>query len=136
MPFPFKLLTVLGLAAALPGMAAPLRDEPIKPVPLTLHQDPARADLGRRLFNERRLSANNTVSCASCHDVARGGGDARARSPGFQGKFGGVNAPSVLNAALNFRQFWDGRADTLEAQIDIVVQNPIEMGSNWHDVLA
>ncbi|CAN7746763.1 cytochrome-c peroxidase [Duganella sp. LjRoot269] len=136
MPFLFKLLAVLGLAAALPGMAAPQLDEPIKPVPLTLHQDPARADLGRRLFNERRLSANNTVSCASCHDVARGGGDARARSPGFQGKFGGVNAPSVLNAALNFRQFWDGRADTLEAQIDIVVQNPIEMGSNWRDVLA
>ena len=136
MPFLFKLLTVLGLAAALPGMATPLLDEPIKPVPLTLHQDPVRAGLGQRLFNERQLSANNSVSCASCHDVVHGGGDARVHSPGFQGKTGGVNAPSVLNAALNFKQFWDGRADTLEAQIDIVVRNPIEMGSNWHDVLA
>jgi cytochrome c peroxidase len=136
MSFLFKPLIALGLAAALPGMAAPLPDEPIKPVPLTLHQDPVHAELGRRLFNERRLSANNTVSCTSCHNVARGGGDSRARSPGFQGKVGGVNTPSVLNAALNFRQFWDGRADTLEAQIDIVVQNPVEMGSSWREVLA
>ena len=134
----FKLLAVPGLCAALSASASattPL-DEPIKPVPQSLHQDPVRAELGRRLFNERRLSANNSVSCASCHDVVHGGGDARARSPGFQGKFGGVNAPSVLNAALNFRQFWDGRADTLEAQIDIVVQNPVEMGSSWREVLA
>ena len=119
-----------------PGAAAdaPL-DEPIKPVPLTLHQDPARAALGRRLFNDARLSANNSVSCASCHDVARGGGDPRARSLGFRGQPTQVNTPTVLNAALNFKQFWNGRADTLEAQIDIVVRNPIEMGSNWPQIL-
>src|SRR5471030_2902499 len=119
-----------------PGAAAdaPL-DEPIKPVPLTLHQDPARAALGRRLFNDARLSANNSVSCASCHDLARGGGDLQARSLGFRGQPTQVNTPTVLNAALNFKQFWNGRADTLEAQIDIVVRNPIEMGSNWPQIL-
>jgi cytochrome c peroxidase len=85
MAFLFKPLVVLGLAAALQGMAAPLPDEPIKPVPLTLHQDPVRAELGRRLFHDARLSANNTVSCASCHSVTSGGADGRARSPGFNG---------------------------------------------------
>src|SRR5471032_1856714 len=80
-----------------PGAAAdaPL-DEPIKPLPLTLHQDPARAALGRRLFNDARLSANNGVTCASCHDVAGGGGDARAPARGFRGQHKQVNKPVVL----------------------------------------
>ena len=47
-----------------------------------------------------------------------------------------LNTPTVLNAALNFRQFWDGRADTLEAQVDLVVRNPMEMGSNWTEIMA
>lgn len=123
-------------AAATTAVTAPLSDEPIKPVPLSLHQDPARAALGRQLFNDKRLSANNSVSCASCHDIARGGGDGRPRSTGFGGRATLVNTPTVLNAALNFRQFWDGRAATLEAQIDIVILNPLEMGSNWNDVMA
>src|SRR5471032_3340293 len=130
-------LLAWALAATLCCNAAPCAplDEPIKPVPLSLHQDPLKAALGRRRFNEPRLSANNGVSCASCHDVARGGGDPRARSLGFRGQPTQVNTPTVLNAALNFKQFWNGRADTLEAQIDIVVRNPIEMGSNWPQIL-
>src|SRR5471032_1348831 len=128
-------------AAAAPPHASPAAsptaplDEPIKPVPQSLHQDPQRAALGRRLFNDARLSANDSVSCASCHDLARGGGDLQARSLGFRGQPTQVNTPTVLNAALNFKQFWNGRADTLEAQIDIVVRNPIEMGSNWPQIL-
>jgi cytochrome c peroxidase len=47
----------------------------------------------------------------------------------------GVNAPTVLNAALNFKQFWNGRANSLEAQIDHVIQSPIEMGSTWPGVV-
>jgi cytochrome c peroxidase len=111
-------------------------DEPIKPVPLTLHQDPRKARLGQQLFHDARLSANNRVSCASCHDIARGGGDPRRRSLGFSGRPAELNAPTVLNAALNFKQFWNGRADTLEQQIDIVVRNPLEMGSNWPQIVS
>jgi cytochrome c peroxidase len=58
------------------------------------------------------------------------------RSVGFSGQRTGVNAPSVLNAALNFKQFWNGRANSLEAQVDAVIQNPVEMGSKWPDVVA
>lgn len=109
--------------------------EPIQPVPLSLHQNPARAALGRQLFYDVRLSANNRVSCASCHNLARGGVDGLAHSPGVRGQLTDVNTPTVYNAALNFRQFWDGRAPSLEAQVAQVVQNPTEMGSSWPDVV-
>jgi cytochrome c peroxidase len=110
--------------------------EPIEPLPLDLKQDSARAKIGRQLFMDVRLSANSTVSCASCHDLAKGGADGHAHAIGFSGKQTLVNTPTVLNASFNFRQFWNGRADSLEAQIDAVIQSPIEMGSHWSDVLA
>lgn len=127
------ILTLLGMSCA--AVANPI-DEPIKPLPLTMNQDPARAALGYQLFHDARLSANGSTSCSSCHHREKGGTDPRGRSLGFAGKPTAVNAPTVLNAAFNFRQFWNGRADTLEQQIDMVVQNPIEMGSKWEDVVA
>lgn len=111
-------------------------DEPIAPLPATLHINPARAEIGRQMFHDVRLSANGRVSCASCHNVTTGGADTRAHSAGFRGAQTGVNAPTVFNAAFNFVQFWNGRAASLEAQVDGVVQNPVEMGSKWNDVVA
>jgi len=130
-----KYAAALSFAVALPSFAVPL-DEPIKPLPESLKQDPARVEIGRRLFNDPRLSANGGVSCASCHDLNHGGADRRDYSVGFSGQRTGVNAPTVLNAALNFRQFWNGRADSLEAQVDQVIRNPVEMGSKWADVVT
>ena len=125
-------LCCCGYAHAAPPAALA---EPLLPVPQVSRQDPARVELGRRLFSDVRLSANNTVSCASCHNLAKGGADGRALSLGLAGQAGTVNAPTVLNAALNFKQFWDGRADTLEQQVGLVVENPAEMGSRWPDVV-
>jgi len=129
-------LTIYFLWAALHSAGALATDEPIKPLPLTLNQDPIRVQLGRKLFRDPRLSANDSVSCATCHDLKRGGSDGRQHSVGFSGKTTAVNAPTVFNAALNFAQFWNGRAASLEAQIDAVIQNPVEMGSSWSGVLA
>jgi cytochrome c peroxidase len=126
---------VIALAVPVQAVAAHL-DEPIVPLPLSLNVNPGRADIGRQLFRDVRLSANASVSCVSCHDISKGGADSRPHSLGFHGQATGVNAPSVFNAALNFAQFWNGRADSLEAQIDGVVQNPVEMGSKWNDVVA
>lgn len=125
----------LSLLFAIPDGRGAMQ-EPIKPLPIVQNQDPARAELGRLLFNDPVLSVNGKVSCASCHDLARGGGDSRAHSIGFAGKTTAVNAPTVFNAALNFTQFWNGRAATLEVQVKDVVQNSIEMGSSWTDVVA
>ncbi|GLK88465.1 cytochrome-c peroxidase [Pseudomonas turukhanskensis] len=117
------------------NIAAPL-DEPIKPIPRWHTENGPRAELGRQLFNDKRLSANQSISCASCHLLDRGGADVRAFSLGLHGQATGFNAPSVLNAALNFRQFWNGRSATLEEQINDVLLSPVEMGANWTDVLA
>lgn len=134
--FPVLHLALVTLALSLGSVHAAPLNEPIQPVPLQHGQDPQRAKLGQRLFNDTRLSANSSVSCASCHDLAKGGADGRKHSIGFSGQATAVNAPTVLNSALNFRQFWNGRAGSLEAQIDAVIQNPVEMGSNWPDVVA
>jgi cytochrome c peroxidase len=135
LPLLLRLAVTVMLGAAYTALAAPL-NEPIKPIPLTLKQDPARVEIGRQLFYDARLSANGKVSCASCHDLQAGGVDGRDHSVGFSGKITGVNAPTVLNAALNFKQFWNGRANSLEDQIDAVIQNPVEMGSKWDDVVT
>jgi cytochrome c peroxidase len=129
------VIAIAVLGAAAPALAVRL-NEPIVPVPATLNINPARAEIGRQMFHDVRLSANGRVSCASCHNVSAGGADGRPHSVGFGGQKTGVNAPTVLNAALNFTQFWNGRAATLEDQIDGVVQNPVEMGSKWNDVVA
>ncbi|WP_434595797.1 c-type cytochrome [Pseudomonas sp. R4-83] len=114
--------------------AEPL-NEPLKPLPTATRQSPERVALGRQLFHDPRLSVNNTLSCASCHQLEKSGADDRARSLGFDGLPVAVNTPTVFNASLNFRQFWDGRVETLEEQTDVVITSPHEMGSDWASVV-
>jgi len=119
-----------------PGSRVPLAGEPIQPIPRVVDPDPARTAIGRRLFQDTRLSRNGRVSCQSCHDLGKGGADNRPRSRGVDGTSTEVSSPTVFNAALNFRQFWNGRAASLEARIDDVVRSPLEMGSSWDVVVA
>jgi cytochrome c peroxidase len=118
-------------AQAAPGVPEPMKAALIRPIPDRLNVDPAKAALGERLYHDTRLSGDNTISCASCHDLAKGGTDQQVVSDGIRGQKGGINSPTTYNAALNFAQFWDGRAATLEAQADGPPNNPVEMGSNW-----
>jgi cytochrome c peroxidase len=85
-------------------------------------------ELGRKLFNDKRLSSDNTVACATCHDAAKGFTDRRPTSQGIRGQIGKRNAPTVLNAMFLDSMFLDGRAPTLEAQSSLPITNPIEMG--------
>jgi cytochrome c peroxidase len=101
------------------------------PIPLSLSLDSRKVELGGQLFNDPKLSGDGSVACAHCHDLATGGVDRMLHSRGIGGQEGGINAPTVFNSGFNFRQFWDGRAGTLEDQIDGPLQNPIEMGSTW-----
>jgi len=88
---------------------------------------PAKIDLGRKLYYEKRLSKAGDISCNSCHDLARFGVDGQPTSPGHEGQLGGRNSPSVFNAALHLAQFWDGREPDVEAQAKGPILNPIEM---------
>lgn len=110
--------------------------EPVQPVMDSLPVDPAKVALGEKLFHDPRFSADNTVSCASCHGLNTGGVDNKQYSDGVEGKKGGVNAPTVYNAALNFVQFWDGRAGTLAEQAGGPPMNPVEMAStSWEEII-
>ena len=110
--------------------------EPLEALPQVPTLDTRVVALGRRLFHEPRLSGDSKVSCSSCHNLEKGGVDSKPFSLGVSGKVGLVNAPTVYNSALNFVQFWDGRAATLEEQIGGPITNPIEMGASWEKVLA
>lgn len=106
------------------------------PLPPPPALDPEKVALGRQLFHDPRLSADLSLSCASCHDLQQGGDDGRPVSLGVGNALGDINAPSVLTAALNFRQFWDGRAASLEEQAGGPVVNPKEMAAAWPQVIA
>ena len=107
--------------------------EPVRPIAEKLEYDEAKAELGRILYHDTRLSIDNTISCASCHDLGTAGVDNKQYSEGVGGQFGGVNAPTVYNAVYNFVQFWDGRAATLALQAAGPPLNPVEMGCESFD---
>lgn len=141
-PFDVNLLrNRYGHEAALIRMFAPIE---LAPAPADEVQA-ARIHLGQLLYNDTRLSTTNAVACASCHDLRKGGTDNKPKSegvPGADGKpqLGGVNAPTVYNAAGHIRQFWDGRAANLQEQAGGPPLNPVEMGysapEDWNAIAA
>jgi len=106
------------------SMFAPLPDE------MASADNPvtdAKVKLGRMLYYDPRLSANQKISCNTCHPLAAYGAEAAPVSSGFKGQKGNRNAPTVYNAAGHFVQFWDGRAPTVEEQAKGPIMNPVEM---------
>ena len=89
---------------------------------------PQRVALGRKLYFDKRLSADGSVSCATCHDVTRGFTDQLPVSRGIGEQLGKRNAPTTLNVALLQTLFWDGRSPTLDHQAKQPILNPVEMG--------
>jgi cytochrome c peroxidase len=95
----------------------------------------AKIELGRQLYFDPRLSVDSTVSCASCHNPAEGYSAQTKTGVGIRGQLGGRNSPVSFNRILSGPQFWDGRADSLEAQAVGPLQNPIEMGFTHEGVV-
>lgn len=112
----FKLEIPQGLAA-----------QSAMPAPKNARFAPESIELGKQLFFDPRLSADNSVSCASCHDPAKGWSNGERFATGVNKLVGGRSAPTVINAAYQRFQFWDGRAEHLEGQALGPIQNPIEM---------
>ena len=92
--------------------------------------------LGKLLFFDKRLSANDTIACASCHMPSLAFTDGQPVSTGIDGQKGGRSAPTAINRAFSSAQFWDGRAATLEEQSVGPFANPIEHGFKDHDELV
>ena len=118
------------LRVAAPAMARWQALPDRAPAPADNPWSEAGEQLGRKLFFDKRLSRDGTVSCASCHQLSedKGGADGLRVSTGIGGQRGGRNVPTVLNAAFQRVLFWDGRAISLEEQALGPLTNPVEMG--------
>lgn len=112
---------------ALPLLAQVPRSEPITPIEPARITRPALVELGKKLYFDPRLSKSGFISCNSCHNLSMGGSDNLTTSIGHNWQKGPINAPTVLNSAMNVAQFWDGRAATLKAQAGGPIANPGEM---------
>jgi len=112
--------------------AAPLGLPPV-PIPPDNPITPEKVELGDKLFHDKRFSSTGEVSCANCHDRAKGFSDALPVSEGINKLKGTRNAPTVINAVYLKTQFWDGREPTLESQSAQPFINPVEMGLQNHD---
>jgi len=112
-----------------------LKGEPVQPLPEKVSLNPEKVALGDKLFHDHLLSGDDTLNCASCHDLTRGGTDQAKVATGIGGQLGPINSPTVYNAMYNIAQFWDGRAKDLQEQAAGPVANPIEMGAQWDNVV-
>ena len=118
-----------------PLKAETVLNEPILPIPQLEITFPKQVEIGRLLFNDVRLSKGAQLSCASCHSLKMGGADGQVVSTGVNSQKGSINSPSVFNSSLNFRQFWNGRADNLMEQVDGPIANPKEMDFSWQQAI-
>ena len=126
----FAMTAAMSAAAGVPlGL-------PEVPVPADNPQNPGKVTLGRKLFNDKRFSADGTINCATCHSAEKAFTDGLKVSKGFKGQKGTRNAPTVINAAYYTTQFWDGRAASLEEQSKGPFINPVEHGlKNFDPIL-
>lgn len=126
--------TQIAMPTLLDSITPIWQNEPIQPIPLQVKLDTNKVQLGEKLFADTRLSADQQVSCLSCHRLNSGGVDRQARSIDATGMQTQVNTPTVFNVAYNFRFNWNGRFETLEAQTESLVQNV--MGISWEQVIT
>lgn len=117
----------LGLSSA--ALADRTTSEPIQPIQEAEITEPAKVELGKKLFFDPRLSRSGFISCNSCHNLSTGGSDNLPTSIGHNWAEGPINSPTVLNSSLNVAQFWDGRAANLQEQAGGPISNPMEMAS-------
>jgi cytochrome c peroxidase len=126
-------------ASAAPAKLDPSELAALQPLPKSADLASTSADrveLGKMLYFEARLSKNQDVSCNTCHHLDKFGVDGTPTSEGHAKQHGTRNAPTVLDAAIEFRQFWDGRAADVEEQATGPIVNPVEMASNEKRVVA
>ena len=108
----------------------------VVPIPSSNLNYTAKIELGKQLYFDGRLSKNNAISCAFCHNPGTGFADPRQTSIGVGGGVGGRQSPTVYNTGLNHVQFWDGRARSLEEQAIGPIHNPVEMAETHEHVVA
>jgi cytochrome c peroxidase len=129
-----RVSSLLLVAVVVSGPTGPIDPEAIVPV-RPMEGDSRKSELGRKLFNDVRLSASNAVACASCHRLDRSGADGRRHALGLDAKPLDFNSPTIFNVALNFRLNWRGNFRTLEEQNEAVLLDRRLMNTSWEELL-
>jgi cytochrome c peroxidase len=131
----FVLLPLLFATATFAADELPKLPLGLKPVPVPEDNPttPEKVELGKQLYFDPRLSCDDSVSCASCHDPKKGWSNDDRFATGVRSQIGGRSAPTIINAAYSDLQFWDGRAHRLEGQALGPIANPIEMDHKLED---
>ncbi|MGE5209255.1 MAG: cytochrome-c peroxidase, partial [Alphaproteobacteria bacterium] len=137
---PCVVVAILGLYSSLVSLqvsaqSTPEAGLPPMPIPADNPQSDAKIKLGRQLYFDGRLSANNEISCATCHDPKTGWAGHDATDTGIGGRVGDRNSGTVVNSGYMKYQFWDGRAASLEEQALGPIHNPVEMGETLENVV-
>lgn len=135
---PFVLAVVLSVTSLASHAVSSMQANPaLPPVPIPPDnpQTDAKVALGRQLFFDPRLSADDTISCGTCHEPEHAWANHNPVDIGIRGKKGARNSGTILDTAYMDFQFWDGRARTLEEQALGPIHNPVEMGSTLDDVV-
>src|SRR5262245_50578999 len=114
--------------------AGSIEGEPLTPI-RQAQVDAAKADLGRKLFHDVRLSKSNTMACVSCHRLDRGCDDDRGSPLGADGRPRDFNSPTIFNAALYYRLNWRGNFRMLEEQNEFVLLDRRLMSTTWEELL-
>ncbi len=134
----FLVITFFATGSALSQERLPLGLPPV-PIPEDNPQTKEKIALGKKLYEDKRFSADGTVSCATCHDSAKAFGDGLPVAEGINKLKGTRNSPTVINAAYYTSQFWDGRRPSLEEQAKDPFLNPVEHGlgkeQNFHQFI-
>jgi cytochrome c peroxidase len=137
-------LSILALMLTALSARAADKEKPVIKVPFGLpaiehpQDNPhleEKVELGKQLYFDKRLSSDDTIACASCHDPNKGWSNGEAFATGVKGQKGGRSAPTIINSAYFKFQFWDGRAMHLEGQALGPIQNPIEMNMKLDEVI-
>lgn len=109
--------------------------EPAQPLPAAPVLNPKRLALGQKLFHEPRLSSDGVMTCATCHDLAKGGADGRRFSPTIGGGFRTRNTPTIFNAALLPAFNWDGNVVGLRQEVGTVIESKTALNIQWNSAL-
>jgi cytochrome c peroxidase len=128
----FRLLVIAALSQGAISQAR----EPIEPLPLALPVDPARAELGRQLFHDPRLSRGKDRSCATCHPLDSNGMDGKPRASAYRNSRVLRNTPTIFNVGFDLFFTWDGKFETLSDLNDKVLQDAALMDMTWPELLS
>ena len=133
----FVIAVTVGAApkSQVPSSQSPAAQEPITPIPPAPDADPWKLALGERLFADPRLSGDRSRACIFCHDIHTNGADTNRHDKALDESEIRFNTSTVFNASLSFRLGWEGKFQTLEAQVETTLENPQIMGASVEEVL-